>query len=194
MDDEKNGNNNNDANTAPPLAWNQLAEILTCLVVHDHLPEPLTLQDQQEIAKYVAWRWFETLCHPRMAFLAMHDMATRQVNSMLRYGDPTEPPVTIWSAHDSVLIGMMCAYRLNQPAVWPDYGSYLMIELVRVEAVQHEHHDGGSGSSISNDLYVRFSLNREQLHSRWANTDHSLLVDGMIPLAVLEEKIRTEVG
>jgi hypothetical protein len=64
-----------------------------------------------------------------------------------------EPPLTIWSAHDSTLICLMCAFRLEQPVHWPEYGSYLLIELLHAPEEAEQ--------------WVRFSLNGQVLRSMW---------------------------
>lgn len=159
-----------------PLGWNQLAEITKCLAVRDMLPDGISVEDQEAISQHAAWRWFENMRDARLAFLAMNTMTTKQVEFMLRH--ESEPPVTIWSGHDSTLIGLLCAYQLEQPAVWPEYGSYIKIELLEVSDME------GMGEK---EYFVRFSLNGEMLRSQWDGE-----LKEMIPLAALEEKIRTE--
>jgi hypothetical protein len=87
--------------------------------------------------------------------------------------DKASAPLTIWSAHDSTLIGLLCAYRLERPAVWPEYASYLVLELVEEIASQRR--------------FVRFSLNGQRLQSQW---EDSPAYDA-IPLSVLLEKVET---
>jgi hypothetical protein len=159
-----------------PLGWNQLAEITKCLAVRDILPDGISLEDQEAISQHAAWRWFENMRNVRLAFLAMNTMTTKQVEYMLCH--ESGPPVTIWSAHDSTLIGLLCAYRLEMPAVWPEYGSYIKIELLEVSDVE------GLGEK---EYVVRFSLNGEILRSQWDGE-----LQEMIPLAALNEKLRTE--
>jgi len=156
-----------------PLAWNQLAEITKCLSVRNILPNDIPQADLETISRHAAWRWFENLSHPRVAYLAMNTLVGRQVDSMLNHS--SEKPVTIWSAHDSTLIGLLCAYRLEQPAVWPEYASYLLIELVEITDGEQK------------ELAVRFFLNGEHLRSQWDDEP----VD-IIPLKTLSEKIHTE--
>jgi hypothetical protein len=155
-----------------PLAWNQLAEITTCLAVRNRLPLGITKEDQEAISKHVAWRWFENLKEPHLAYLSMNRFVSQQLSYFQKF--TSEPPVTIWSAHDSTLIGLLCAYRLEMPATWPDYASYLVMELIEVD-----DHD-------SKEQFVRFSLNGEVLSSNWGESLE------MIPLDVLVEKIQTE--
>jgi acid phosphatase len=153
-----------------PLAWNQLAEITKCLETRQRLPTGLTVAEQQAIATHTAWRWFQTLSHPRLIYLAMHDFCRRQMDV---FRDDASAPLTIWSAHDSTLIGLLCAYRLERPAVWPEYASYLVLELVEDIASQRR--------------FVRFSLNGQRLQSQW---EDSPAYDA-IPLSVLLEKVET---
>jgi hypothetical protein len=68
----------------------------------------------------------------------------------------------------------MCAFRLEQPAIWPEYGSYLMIELL----------DDQEGMAF----YVRFSLNGQVLQILW---DPENPVE-MIPIADLWEQIEAQ--
>jgi len=96
-----------------------------------------------------------------------------------------EPPLTVWSAHDSTLISLLCAFRLKRPSTWPEYASCLMLELL-----QEEH----ATADKANELYVRFSLNGEILPSH-------ISVDGggssaswveLVPLTALVERIRSQ--
>merc|ERR1711862_624836 len=90
-----------------------------------------------------------------MGFLAMNKMATKIVQIMLDHSN--QPPVTIYSAHDSTLIGLICAFRLEQPSVWPEYGSYLKVELIEVQ----------NEESSQMEYKVKFSLNGNTLRSVW---------------------------
>jgi hypothetical protein len=112
----------------------------------------------------------------RLGYLAMNHLASLQVDSMLN--NASEPPVTVWSAHDSTLIGLLSRYRLQQPSVWPEYASYFLAELIEVS-------DTKEGDV---EYMVRFSLNGEQLSSQW-HDDESL---DMIPLSLLAERLRTQ--
>ena len=164
--------------SAPKLAWSQLAEITKCLQVRDRLPATITADDQEVISKYTAWRWFESLRHPRLAYLAMNPMVSRIIDAMHKHD--TEPPVIIYSAHDSTLIGLMCGFRLEQPSVWPEYGSYLKMELLEVQTV---------GKDNEKEHVVRFSLNGSPLRSVW-DEDKPPLAE--IPLHLLAHKAKTE--
>jgi Histidine phosphatase superfamily (branch 2) len=146
-------------NEAPPLSWNQLAEVTKCLHVRGQLPDGISPEDQHLIGQHAAWRWFEILRHPRLAFLAMSPLARLQLDYFAQVVDRTNddsPRLTIWSAHDSTLIGLLCLYRLEKPAEWPEYASYLMLELLE-ETCQ------GGGKQ----WWVRFSLNGQVLKSQW---------------------------
>jgi acid phosphatase len=155
-----------------PLAWNQLAEITKCLQVRERLPPEITDADVEIIMKHCAWRWMENLRVPRLAHLAMGKLARTQLQSFLR---SEEPLLTLWSAHDSTLIGMLCIYRLEQPTEWPEYASYLIMELL--EATDSE----------TRDLVVRFSLNGQVLRSEWDGEKHDV-----IPLSTLIRKLEAE--
>ena len=176
--EDKEESSGNEQQSAPKLAWSQLAEITKCLQVRDRLPATITSDDQELISKYTAWRWFESLRHPRLAYLAMNPFVSRIIDSM--HNHDTEPPVIIYSAHDSTLIGLMCGFRLEQPSVWPEYGSYLKMELLEVQTVGDEkekHH------------VVRFSLNGSPLRSIW-DKDKPPLAE--IPLSLLTHKAKNE--
>jgi len=157
-----------------PLVWNQLAEICKCLSVHGLLPKSITGQDLEKISQHTARRWFQNLRHPRLARLAMGKMADEQVKIMLqRRNDERDGPcMTIWSAHDSTLIGLLCAYRLQQPLVWPEYASCLLIELIEVSPF-FEDRNGDSSDPAEKDYVVRFTLNGEVLKSMWDDDDES---------------------
>jgi Histidine phosphatase superfamily (branch 2) len=161
-----------------PLAWAQLAEITKCLAVRDLLPDTISIDDQEAIAAHTAWKWFENLRHPRLAYLAMNPMVTTMIESMhTKLEKEEEPAVIIYSAHDSTLIGLLCAFRLEQPSVWPEYGSYLKLELLEAVTTKGE-----------TQLLVRFSLNGEILKSQWAEGE-SLEA---IPLDRLTENIKLD--
>jgi Histidine phosphatase superfamily (branch 2) len=146
------------ASEIEPLSWNQLAEITKCLAVRDRLPGGITKEHQEQISQHAAWRWFESFRDEKLSYLAMDILTKSIVNSLLKHNPPdepvdNEPPLTIWSAHDSTLICLMCAFRLEQPAKWPEYGSYLLIELLHVPD--------------ETERWVRFSLNGQVLRSMW---------------------------
>jgi acid phosphatase len=154
-----------------PLAWVQLAEITKCLAVRGLLPSTITSQDQEHIAAHAAWRWFQTLSHPRMAYLGMHRLVQQQLQFMTSAAETS--PMIVWSGHDSTLIGLLCAYRLERPSTWPEYASYLCMELLETKA---------------GEQHVRFSLNGEILKSQWEEDDGPW---EMIPLEVLQQKVST---
>jgi acid phosphatase len=72
-----------------------------------------------------------------------------------------EPPLTIYSAHDSTLIGLLCAFRLEQPTEWPEYGSYLKIDLLEKTNVDKDD------DLEEKEYVVRFYLNGKLLRSQW---------------------------
>lgn len=163
-----------------PLAWNQLGEISKCLACRKLLPAGMSYRDHEVVVQHAAWRWFETFRHPRLAYLSMNDMCSRMVDSCKNHG--SEPPMTLYSAHDSTLIGLLCAFKLEQPAIWPEYGSYIMMELLEVT-------DCNNSTMLpsSNNLYIRFSMNGEILESHWEKERCE-----MISLRILEQKLREE--
>ena len=79
---------------------------------------------------------------------------------------------------------MLCAFKLEQPACWPEYGSYLMMELLEVS----ESKKLGMSSETTKELYIRFSLNGELLKSQWEKDPSE-----MILLTSLADKLRSEV-
>ena len=159
-----------------PLSWAQLSEILVCLHSRDLLPETVTREDVETVSKHVAWKWMESLKHPVLSKAAMWKFATRLLDDAKRCRECNEGPyLCIYSAHDSTLIGLLCILQLEQPAVWPEYASYLKIELIEEEKEKEA-------------LWVRFSLNGELLRSKWlTGSDGQPL--GMVPLASLVEMI-----
>ncbi|KAL7581259.1 hypothetical protein ACA910_006030 [Epithemia clementina (nom. ined.)] len=164
-----------------PLAWNQLAEITKCLQIRNRLPLGVSDEDVEAIGKHTAWRWIETLSHPRLIYLAMHKMLSKQVNYMSDYNN--QPPLILWSGHDSTLLGLLSAYRLEQPSAWPAYASVLAMEVIEKTIPS-----SGANGPPTTELVVRFSLNGERLRSMW-DPEHPL---DAIPLSLLAEKIRTE--
>jgi Histidine acid phosphatase. len=145
------------------LTFSQLAEVMTCLRVRDKLPESISHEDYKIIASHSAWKWFENLRNDNLARLAMKSFMNL-IMETLRDGldeNSKDPVLYIYSCHDSSLIGLMCAFRLEQPAEWPEYGSYLKVELFKA---QEEEKDNGE---VRVDYYVRFSLNGQVLKSSW---------------------------
>jgi len=147
------------------LTFSQLAEVMTCLRVRDMLPESISHDDYKTIASHSAWKWFENLRNGNLARLAMKSFMNL-IMETLRDGieeNNEDPVLYIYSCHDSSLIGLMCAFRLEQPAVWPEYGSYLKVELFK-----SQDQDGkGDGATGEVNYYVRFSLNGQVLKSSW---------------------------
>mmetsp|Transcript_26958 Transcript_26958/g.41338 ORF Transcript_26958/g.41338 Transcript_26958/m.41338 type:complete len:488 (+) Transcript_26958:57-1520(+) len=138
--------------TAPEvLPWAQLAEITKCLHVRNRLPPTISIQDQRDIAAHAAWRWFQTLSEPRIAYLAMAGFVKKILTDMME--THTDVPLHVYSGHDSTLIGLLSVLRLEQPSTWPEYCSYLKIQVYK------EQEEG--------KLYLRFSLNGELLRTYW---------------------------
>lgn len=159
-----------------PLAWNQLAEICKCLSVYERLPSGISPNDVEAILHYAAQRWFQNLRHPRLNYLAMNALVTKQLESLCDT-NPNHPPLTIWSAHDSTLIGLICAYRLEYPTEWPDYASHLILE---------------KWEGVDGNEYVRFSWNGQcYLNCTWDDDEAPM---ECIRLSTLVEKIQSSTG
>ena len=90
--------------------------------------------------------------------------------------------MTLYSAHDSTLIGLLCAFKLERPVAWPEYGSFLMMELLEVS-------EEDENNSRTPDLYGRFSLNGERLRTMW---DDDREPSDMILLEKLADKLSNE--
>ncbi len=178
-----------------PISWIQLKEIMTCLKVRGILPDSITKEEYEIISSHVAWKWFESLSHQKLAYLAMKPfmnfiMNTLYLGQKLNEGSISleeEPPTLhIYSAHDSSLIGLICAFRLQQPSHWPEYGSYLKVELF-------EAHD--INDDANKEYYVRFSLNNNVLKSTWGVGEENYLEPKeMIPLHHLDSSIKNDHG
>lgn len=170
-----------------PLAWNQLAEITKCLACRDKLPAAITQQDHFDVVQHAAWRWFESFRHPRLAYLGMYEQCLAMVNTFRNSNandNVTEPLMTLYSAHDSTLIGLLCAFKLERPVAWPEYGSFLTMELLEVS----EEKKAGVGKKTPGDLYVRFTLNGERLRTMWDDGEPA----EMILLDRLAQKLSNE--
>jgi hypothetical protein len=63
----------------------------------------------------------------------------------------------------------MCAFRLEQPTQWPEYGSYLKVELIEEVTLQQDQHHPSKEDTIQ--YWVRFSLNGQPLKSQWEHHD-----------------------
>jgi hypothetical protein len=148
-----------DTDNKKVLPWSQLSEITCCLRVRDLLPDQITPEDQDALSSHLAWRWFESLRHPRLIYLAMHKFS-HAITHTMRHLDE-EPPLTIYSAHDSTLIGLLCAFRLEQPTIWPEYGSYLKFELLEKTNIDRDD------DLEEIEYVVRFYLNGKLLRCQW---------------------------
>lgn len=174
-----------------PLPWSQLAEITTCLKARDMLPEEITDADQEAISAHAAWRWFENLRHPRLARLAMYEMVQDMVNGLHKSKncpqsgtDDDEPLLHVFSAHDSTLMGLICAFHLENPSQWPHYASYIKVELIEV--------DDADAAKPRKEYFVRFSLNGEVLRSAWSQDEESGELSDLISLERLTEMVNKE--
>ncbi|KAL9184513.1 hypothetical protein ACHAXT_012483 [Thalassiosira profunda] len=204
-----------DANTKStkrqPLAWAQMAEVLTCLHSRELLPPTLSEEEVQAVSNHAAWRWFENLRHPVLANSAMWKFASRLVDTMQRRVDiecrcqacidgggtelvvrdeeeyeqecVEEPWLCIFSAHDSTLIGALCIFQLEMPSKWPEYGSALKVELIREE-------DESQPTKVLQH-WIRFSLNGQVLRSTWL-ADEDGEPSTMVPLNELADMIDSE--
>lgn len=177
-----------------PISWSQLKEIMTCLKVRGILPASITDEEYELMASHVAWKWFESLRHQKLAYLAMKPFMNFIMNTLYlgqKLNEESisleEPPTLhIYSAHDSSLIGLICAFRLQKPSHWPDYGSYLKIELFEAHDIDDD---------VNKEYYVRFSLNNNVLKSTWGVGDENYLEPKeMIPLHHLDSSIKNDHG
>lgn len=155
------------------LPWNQLAEILKCLQRRDRLPEGITTQDLDDVAEHNAWRWFALLGDKRLAAMAIKSLAKKMIlngeEAASGGSDSLEslPLLHIFSGHDATLIALMCFFSIERPAVWPEYGSYLKMELLRDDL-------GVLNRTRRSGYYVLFSLNGEPLRSKFGR-EHRLV-------------------
>ena len=103
-------------------------------------------------------------------------------------------PLCIYSCHDSSLIGLMCAFRLEQPSVWPEYGSYLKVELFAARSADATGADTETNADADVDgYYVRFSLNGNVLQLSWGvGQDGYERPSDVIPLDHLVSTIERE--
>ena len=146
------------------LPWGQLSEITTCLRTRDQLPDAISHDDQEAIVKHAAHRWFALLRNPTLANIAMDKMVSDILKNanLARYDYSRSIPLHVYSAHDSTLIGLMCALRLEQPSEWPEYASALKLELFAVE-------NDLSSDVDKKDYICRFSLNGQYLKCNWGS-------------------------
>mmetsp|Transcript_27886 Transcript_27886/g.41158 ORF Transcript_27886/g.41158 Transcript_27886/m.41158 type:complete len:477 (-) Transcript_27886:71-1501(-) len=170
------------------LSWSQLSEITKCLALRDKLPSTFTPELQQVVTDHTAWRWFHLFRHPRLAHLAMHSFCYGKiVKEMLEFNtnnnDTSKKQLFLYSAHDSTLIGMLCALHLQQAASWPDYASYLKLELV--QCLQQPTDNTRDNSQ---QLKVRCFFNDEPLQFEWCNSEDDAY---LIPLELLANKLDT---
>jgi acid phosphatase len=142
----------------PALPWIQLTEITKCLSVRDMLPDSITKEDQEALSAHTAWKWFQSLRSPRLAYLSMRRFTEILASTLQRREE--EPPLIVYSCHDSSLVGLLCALHLDQPSVWPEYGAVLKMELLEKKQ---------NGDDTLNYV-VRFFLNGELLKSMWNDT------------------------
>jgi len=186
------------------LPWAQLAEITKCLRVHNLLPSTITHDEQELIVQHASWKWYETMRPTKLSKLAMHTMMTDLVTNMNQKqicddDEQEDALLHIYSAHDSTLIALLCAFQLHPPPHWPDYASYLKIELLAKnesssQLIVHENsntttHTTSTTVSTNVSYYVRFSLNGSILPCAIGQTNKEEALD-MIPLEQLYEYIQ----
>jgi len=155
-----------------PLPWSQLSEILKCLAIRELLPSSISTDDQHLVTSHAAWKWFENLRHPRLAYLSMQPMMKRMVENIEEeINSDGNIRLHIFSAHDSTLIGLLSAFRLEQPSEWPEYGSYLKLELYEVLDDDKTDSMEEDEQSLNEERFckymVRFSLNSRTLRCFW---------------------------
>lgn len=197
-------------NPPKPLAWTQMSEILTCLHSRSILPPTLSSQDVHAVSSHVAWRWFENMRHPILAKTAMWKFANNLLESMerkiqveckccdcadddeIQEGECIDEPwLRIYSAHDSTLIGLMCLLQLERPTEWPEYGSFLKIELIREEDEGEDLLAVATVEQRKAKYWVRFSLNGQILKSTWCCDENNEPLP-MVRLNDLEQMIHLE--
>ena len=176
-------NEDKDKEEYPTLPWIQLTEITKCLSVRNMLPDSISKDDQETLSAHTAWKWFQSLRAPRLAYLSMRRFTETIVGALQNWEN--EPPLIVYSCHDSSLIGLLCALRLNQPSVWPEYGAVLKVELLEKKNEKGES-DAGDDSDVTHVL--RFFLNGELLRSMWNGNPR-----GEIPMEEFVSLISTEV-
>jgi acid phosphatase len=181
-DNEENGSSGSkEEEELPTLPWIQLTEITKCLSVRDMLPDSVSSDDQEALSAHTAWKWFQSLRNPRLAYLSMRRFLETLVSTLRQRED--EPPLIVYSCHDSSLIGLLCALNLEQPSVWPEYGAVLKIELLekRTRATTTDN-GGGDVSHV-----LRFSLNGQPLRSMWHDTPRDeIALDEFVALTSTE--------
>mmetsp|Transcript_26220 Transcript_26220/g.57423 ORF Transcript_26220/g.57423 Transcript_26220/m.57423 type:complete len:516 (-) Transcript_26220:200-1747(-) len=143
------------------LSWIQLTEITTCLRTRGMLPDTITEDDQEALSAHTAWKWFQSLRSPRLANISMGRFAQTLVRTMEQRDQ--EPPLIVYSGHDSSLIGLLCALHLEQPSVWPEYGAVFKLELLEKRKEQQDGDDNV-------EHVLRFFLNGQLLRSVWNDT------------------------
>jgi hypothetical protein len=75
---------------------------------------------------------------------------------------------------------LICMFRLQLPSKWPEYCSFLKVELVEVR------NEGDDDDDSSIEHIVRFYLNGERINCKWDDDAKEA-----IPLQELAHKIKT---
>jgi len=179
---------------APLLSTSQMAEIATCLKVRNLLPSSISETDYESIVSFAAFKWFELMRNTQLSKLATKTFVDFIMDNLQHhYRSANEPLLHVFSCHDSSLIGLICAFRLEQPVEWPEYGSYLKIELFVLDNT--EDNDENCSSTIEQKHYLRFSLNGNVLKSSWGVGDETYKKPKeLIPLNHLIAAIEREHG
>ena len=184
------------------LPMTRVSEVLTALRARDAIPLSISNDDVDAANAYVAWRWLENLSDPTLACISMGTFAESIIDGMqsfldddivsgsdggggggeeeneelLRQGKIKARRLHLYSAHDSTLLGLICAFRLNRrPGMsWPEYGSHFKIELIEAVPLTPRYDNDHSIDDIVvrnphevPEYLVRFSLNGETLRCRW---------------------------
>mmetsp|Transcript_27562 Transcript_27562/g.66324 ORF Transcript_27562/g.66324 Transcript_27562/m.66324 type:complete len:225 (-) Transcript_27562:57-731(-) len=163
------------------LPWNQLAEILLCLENLSHLPKGIRPRELEGVAEYNAWRWFALLDDDQLVAMAIKSLAKKMImngaevlNFRTRHQSSTPPPLLrIFSGHDATLISLLCFLGIERPSVWPEYRSYLKMELLRDDQGIHKTTPRKTNSGDERCYYVLFSLNGELLKYKFGDKDGS---------------------
>ncbi|MGK3736068.1 MAG: hypothetical protein ACI8RD_009940 [Bacillariaceae sp.] len=155
-------NEDDEIDASPTLSWIQLTEITKCLSVRSMLPESITVEDQQALSDHTAWKWFQSLRSPRLAYISMRRFTKTLAMTMKR--NDQEPPLIVYSCHDSSLIGLLCALNLEQPSHWPEYGAVMKLELLEKKMQPQDQENEETGDV---EYVLRFYLNGELLRSMW---------------------------
>ena len=161
------------------LSWNKLAEVLKCLHSYSRLPPGLTVDDVTRANEAGAYRWTVLMRDRRIAQLAMGSLTAAIVKTASGAARDASglQKLVVWSGHDSTLFGLLAAFQLEAPAVWPPYASQLHVELLE---------EVGSARPRGT-WYLRFSLNGEILRCALGAADEPKTI---VPLDAVRRGLR----